>query len=1006
MSFKRHRIAHAASLSLLLAASALHAQTSTEQTASPEAKPDDKKQSAQLNTVVITGIRASMEQAINIKRNASANVDVITAVDVGKMPDKNLADSLQRLVGVAVRKDYDEAEKVSMRGTNPDMSLILFNGHSVSGGDWYLSDQTSSSRSTSLSLMPSSVLNSATVYKTSQANIADGGLAGTVNVTTRRPLDEAKKFGGLISVGGVYADLPAKTSPQTSASLNWKNEANTFGAIGQVFAEKRYVRRDSVSRIGYGANSGWDVINTSTMLGITDASLAGTGLKASDLNGVRMPGSLGSEFVEGVRDRKGGMLSLEARPTNDLDLGLTGFYSKMNAANYGRATMGALNSMLRGLAGTTGETNVFTSSGGKRVYAEIRNPVIVEETTIYGDKLKVLKSADIVFPTGTTPQYVGNSEGFYRSGASASSGFLDFDAKYQVNKDLLVKGIVSTTRGVGTTEQDRGLTYARFGTGMSYGLNGLDEAPSAKYIGAGDGTSPTLAADGSGYKLASRSLANQYKTVDREQSVGLDAEYTQDRDIFSSLNFGARYADHHRDFRRSIKAMHTAFSSTMTGPDASLAVAYPGNFGSALGGNNWENTGFYFPRNVLVDYFASAVKETTPEFERFVSSEIELRERQSAFYLMQNLEGANNGWSGNLGIRFVKTQVDSMIPTPIATSVCPRIEPGKPATPCATFPTAINTAGDAVPYFDGVPWNPLAGTVYYKKPSSKVFNNVLPSFNLRVELTDKLVARLGASETIGRQNYNLYGSNFTGQACTSTGCTVTGPNPDLKPMTAMNLDMSVAWYFARRALVSISAYSSNITGYPKTGSNTQDSTVDLLDPVSNTVKTYLINTSSQQSARIRGIELAYEQPIGAGFGFQSNVSLAETHVEDGRPMTGASKLSANLGGYFENDKFSARLVYNYRGKYVSSTTAPAATANSQGMSTINGVLMPAAPTMAAPVSNLDFSMNYDLTKELQISFSATNLTNPARAQYRYSEAEQQKLDVSGRQYYLEARYKF
>jgi iron complex outermembrane recepter protein len=124
----------------------------------PPPKPDGK-----LEQVVVTGIRATLEKSLNDKRNASANVDVITALEVGKMPDKNLADSLQRVPGVAVRTDYDEAEKVSMRGANPDMSLILFNGHTVSGGDWFVADQASSSRSTSLSLMPSSVLNSATV---------------------------------------------------------------------------------------------------------------------------------------------------------------------------------------------------------------------------------------------------------------------------------------------------------------------------------------------------------------------------------------------------------------------------------------------------------------------------------------------------------------------------------------------------------------------------------------------------------------------------------------------------------------------------------------------------------------------------------------------------------------------------------------------------------------------------------------------------------------------------
>jgi len=1002
-SFKPTPVAQAISLALLLAGSSLAAAQGAPAATEADAKKaaDAKKQ---LETVQVTGIRASTEQSLLMKRDASANVDVITALDVGKMPDKNLADSLQRVVGVAVRTDYDEAEKVSMRGTNPDMSLILFNGHTVSGGDWYLADQSSSSRSTSLSLMPSSVLNSATVYKTSQANIVDGGLAGTINVTTRKPLDQKSKLGGVVSVGGVYSELPAKTGPQVNASLNWKNDANNFGLIGQVFAEKRYVRRDSVSRLAYGASSGWDVINTSTMLGITDASLAGSGYTAADLNNVRMPGSMGMEFVEGVRDRKGGMLSAQLRPNNDWDLGLTGFYSKMNSSNFGRATMSAMNSMLRGLAGTTGETNVFTSSGGQRVYAQIKNPVIVEETTIYGDKLRVLKGADIVFANGTTPQYVGNSEGFYRSGASASSGFLDFDAKWQVSKDLVLKGLVSTTRGVGHTENDRGLTYARYGTGISYKFNGLEEAPDFRYLGAGDGSSPALNADGSGYKLVSRSGINRYHTVDREKSLAIDGELTQDFDIFSSLQFGLRRADHHRDFRRSIIALKAPFSAATGTPPVSAAVSYPGDFGDGLGGT-FENTGFYFPKEFLTDYFANVGKTTTPEFERFVSSEIELRETQTSVYAMQNFE-TKVGLSGNVGVRFVRTMVNSMTPVPIPAGACARIEPGKPVTPCVAFPGAINTAGDAVSYYDGVAWNPNAGTMYYKKSNKRNFDNFLPSMNLRWEIEKNLIGRLGVSKTIGRQNYNLYGANFTGATCTSAGCQVTGPNPDLKPMTSRNIDVSVAWYFARRSMVSVSLFNSQIDGYAKTGAVQSGASVDLYDSSSGSFRNYLINTSTQQRAKIQGVELAYEQPIGAGFGFTSNVSLAETSVEDGRPMTGASKVAGNIGGYFENDQFSARLVFNYRGKYVSSTTAPSPTANSQGLSNIGGVLMPTAPTIAAPVTNVAFSANYKLTKELELSFNATNLTNPARAQYRYSELEQQKLDVSGRQYYLEARYKF
>ncbi len=953
-------------------------------------------------TVRVTGIRASLAKSLSVKKDATANIEVITAEDVGKMPDKNLADSLQRLPGVAVRTDYDEAEKVSMRGTNPDMTLILFNGHSVSGGDWYVADQGSSSRSTSLSLMPSSVLNQALVYKTSQANIADGGQAGTINVTTRKPLAQKERFSGVASVGLVHADLPGKTSPDLNASINWKNEANTFGFIAQGFAEKRYSRRDSVSRFAYGASSGWDVINTTTMLGVTDASLAGTGLTAADLNGVRMPGSMSSEFVEGVRDRKGGMFSLQFRPTQDLDLTATGFYSSMDANNHGRLTSGAMYSMLLGKNEATGgvtATAPNTSSNGQRVYAQIRNPVIVNETSMYGFPLKVLKSADIVFPDGTTPQYVGNSEGFYRDGANATSSFLDLDAKYRVNGDLTLKSLLNITRGVGTTALDQGLTFARYGTGISYSLNGLRDAPDSRYIGAGINR-PGLEADGSGYRLVGRA-ASGIRTTDRESSIALDAEYKLGHGIFHSLEAGLRHADHKRESRRFAPTFALPLGTT---PPAGKTLPYPSDFGNGLGGGDWDRTGFTYTPQAVKQYIAANLKPTTPEFERRVALEIDMRERVSALYAMQNLEGAN--WSGNVGLRYVRTQVNANLVTPIPSGACPKIEPGQPAVPCAAYPGAINTAGDGSSYLNGVPFNPLAGTVYYKTPTERSFNNLLPSVNLRYELRKDLVARFGASRTIGRQNYNVIGSAYGVPGCNANGCSVTGPNPDLHPITSDNADVALSWYFAPRSLLSLDLFHSKIDGYVKTGANPQGTTVDLVDPRDNVVKSFFVNTSSQQGARINGIEVAYERPIGAGFGVQANVSRAKTRVDDGRPMVGASEWAGNLGGYFENDAMSARLVANYRGKYVNSSTAPAPTANSQGLSVINGVAMPTAPTMAAGVTTLAFSMNYNLTRHVRLSFDATNLLNQARAQYRYSEEEPQKLDVSGRQYYLNLKYKF
>ncbi len=472
---------------------------------------------------------------------------------------------------------------------------------------------------------------------------------------------------------------------------------------------------------------------------------------------------------------------------------------------------------------------------------------------------------------------------------------------------------------------------------------------------------------------------------------------------FTSLQFGVRQADHHRTFGRSAKAFHSA---TYAAPDPSLAVAYPGNFGAALGGN-FESAGFYFPRDVLTNYFSGQIKETTPEFERLVSTEGR-RARTPARALPD----------AELRDRRQQAQRQRRLP--------PGPHRGRRADPDAGAHLDLpahraRQAGHALrrrsrrdqhgrrrraTYYDNTAWNPLAGTIYYKKASHKNFDNILPSMNLRWEMAKDWVGRLGLSETIGRQNYNLYGANFSGQTCGEGGCTVSGPNPDLKPLISKNFDLSVAWYFARRAMVSISAFTSNIDGYPKTGAIKQDSTVDLLDPVTNTVKTYFINTTTQQKARIRGLELAYTQPIGGGFGFESNASVASTKVADGRPMVGASKYAANLGGYFENDIFSIRLVYNYRSEYVSSTTAPSPTTNSQGNSVINGRRDAGRPDDRRAGVQRALSANYNVTPELQIAFSATNLTNPSRAQYRYSELEQQKLDASGRQYYLEARYKF
>ena len=180
-------IGTAVAMALLGRNNALEAQT---------ANSDAASRQDNLEEVVVTGIRYSLEQSIAQKRAATNIVEVITAEDIGKMPDKNVADSLQRLPGVNISSaganegGFDEADRVSMRGTNPSLTQTLINGHSVASADWFVLDQTGTvGRSVSYTLLPSEIVSKVVVEKSSEASLVEGGVAGSVDIITRRPLE-------------------------------------------------------------------------------------------------------------------------------------------------------------------------------------------------------------------------------------------------------------------------------------------------------------------------------------------------------------------------------------------------------------------------------------------------------------------------------------------------------------------------------------------------------------------------------------------------------------------------------------------------------------------------------------------------------------------------------------------------------------------------------------------------------------------------------------------------
>jgi len=194
-----------------------------------------------LDTVTVTGIRGSMEKSLDTKREANARVEVVTAEDVGKLPAHNVADTLQRLPGVNISSSsadeggFDEADRVSLRGTSPSLTQTLINGHTVGSADWFvLSQGNNVGRSVSYSLLPSELVSSVEVNKSSQAKLQDGGTTGTVNIITRKPLEFSKPFTAEGSIGLVRSTGEESLSATTTPGMRRSRSGTTTRWPGAI----------------------------------------------------------------------------------------------------------------------------------------------------------------------------------------------------------------------------------------------------------------------------------------------------------------------------------------------------------------------------------------------------------------------------------------------------------------------------------------------------------------------------------------------------------------------------------------------------------------------------------------------------------------------------------------------------------------------------------------------------------------------------------------------------
>ncbi|WP_332769168.1 TonB-dependent receptor [Phenylobacterium sp.] len=246
----------------LSAAGAAHAQDAT---AAP----------AEVDEVVVTGFRASLASAINMKRQESGVVDAIKAEDIAQFPDLNLAESLQRIPGVSISRINGEGRQVTVRGLGSDYTRVRNNGMeaiSTTGGTAN-SGGTNRGRGFDFNVFASDLFNSLAVRKTASADVEEGSLGATVDLTTARPFD-SNKTQFVMSAGASYNDLSQKATPRVSAlaSRTWFDDR--LGVLVSAAYEERRLKEEgaNITRWTYGgSNGGFNA--ASTLPGFTLAQI-------------------------------------------------------------------------------------------------------------------------------------------------------------------------------------------------------------------------------------------------------------------------------------------------------------------------------------------------------------------------------------------------------------------------------------------------------------------------------------------------------------------------------------------------------------------------------------------------------------------------------------------------------------------------------------------------------------------------------------------------------------
>lgn len=948
----------------------------------------DAKAAQQLETVTVTGIRASLESALNKKREESGIVDVIRAEDIGKFPDTNLAESLQRVPGVVIDRDAGEGRQITVRGLGGDFTRTRINGIEglATTGGTDSSGGNNRSRTMDFNVFASELFQQITVRKSQSADVDEGSLGATVDLLTSRPFDLKKGFTALASVKGSYNDLSGKTTPRAAFLIADTFADRKLGVLLSGAYSKRNVYEEGFSTVRWDngvSSGGWCVPQGATVAPGTSlpsgstattcgpaaqgaARLPNTAANVSAYNDASKAANFHPRLPRYGRltheqERIGLTASLQARPTDRTLLTLDLLYSKLDATRQEDFLEAISFSRTLGQGGKPQTSVVETQydANGSLLYGKYNN-VDVRAESRFDELSTVFKQ-----PTLTVEHEFSDTLKFTGLIGRADSKFKN---PIQTTTTLDAPNVSGYTIDFRGNDRAPAITYP-FDPAQAGGALGFVGVPQ-------DGKSTSIT-NGTSSEIRIRPNG----TNNRNDVLQLNLAWEAADGL--TLKGGSSYKKYSFDsyeFRRATENMYAPPSGTTA---ASLSTMLTG-FGKQSDMPAGSATSWVIPNlNAiadLYDIYCNCLKSgpaNGPGDFRLASitngnargNNRAVTETDRGWYFQADFATRLGGIPvrGNFGTRYVKTEITAT---------------GYLATGGGTQVTVNNH-----------------------------YDDMLPALNVTAELTRDFLVRGSAAQVMTRPT--LAALNPGGTVNTTGNLSITNGNPFLQPFRAKTLDAGFEWYFQKNALLGLGLFYKDISSYiqqSKASVKFKDTGLPLsLLPSNFTGDEQFALTSSFNTpgGKLKGFEVNYQQPFtflpawGKNFGVVANYTFVTskiayfTSASNPTPITAdlvnMSPRSWNGSLYYDDGRFSARVSLSQRSRYLQRVPGQ----NNNDVEGKNGT------------RNVDMSVSYKLNDQLDVTFEGVNLTNQANDQYISSQRNSVVVNnVTGREFLLGARYKF